>query len=134
MLNPLNHYDDARTCVAHYPPRTFLCRAPIVSMFRFVTEFRNMLLRYAGFVTRFVTGWGFRNMGRPRKFASDAERQAAYRLRRGGGPEPVLAKREPTVTKVGPVRVEVERTVKKSGCGFPTQRGLKCKICGKVHL
>jgi len=53
-------------------------------------------------------------MGRPRKYATNAEKQAAYRSRK----KPVLI---PTVT------------TGKIGCPAFTPSGTKCKLCGRNH-
>jgi hypothetical protein len=61
-------------------------------------------------------------MGRPRKYASNAERQSAYRSRQ-----------KPFPVKKVERSAEVAVEVKKARCTAFTPRGTKCKFCGKSH-
>jgi hypothetical protein len=63
-------------------------------------------------------------MGRPRKYASNAEKQAAYRERILKATSKVKAK--VTIDFVKDVRGKEE-------CSAYTPHGTKCKFCGKNH-
>jgi hypothetical protein len=62
-------------------------------------------------------------MGRPRKYASNAEKQAAYRGRK----KPVKKAPDPVVESV------VAKLPQKDKCSAYVPHGTKCKLCGKSH-
>lgn len=68
-------------------------------------------------------------MPQPRKYDTNAERQAAYRARRNGqdAPTPALAVTVPVLPEAIPTRST------DAGCTAYTPRGTRCKFCGKTH-
>jgi hypothetical protein len=64
-------------------------------------------------------------MGRPRKWASETERQRAYR-----------AKKKPANAGAGEgdnAEAEGGQPARAKGCAAYAPRGTRCKICGQVH-
>lgn len=62
-------------------------------------------------------------MARPRKYATNAEKQAAYRSRKGAMDQ---------LCEIA-VAVKPIKTSAKSECLAFVPRGTKCKLCGKSH-
>ena len=75
-------------------------------------------------------------MGRPRKYDSNAEKQAAYRKRLAGNLlEHVEARKETGVSHVrSPEQIKRSiDTAMKLACSAYAPHGTKCKFCGKDH-
>ena len=65
-------------------------------------------------------------MGRPRKYATNAEKQAAYRDRR------LNASVARAVKQIAEGR-GIDGGAKKQSCSAYVPSGTKCKFCGKTH-
>lgn len=75
-------------------------------------------------------------MGRPRKYATNAEKQAAYRSRKKTPAEKIAKAVEARVdaqkTRAGKP-VSFSNPTRPPSCSAFTPRGTKCKFCGKTH-